>query len=718
MSMPSKNKPHSTKFNFYEPENLGAITGRVEAKSRMYAKKIHELGWIYALYGGLDGVSLSHSTIKYVFDLFLANSKTSASDAMHEWMMTPEGIAVAATESVSIIVFSLLANIFDDKDQTSDVKRYIAVIWPYIRDVMKVKNSFKGVKSAIQVVNLVGGIDLNFLMLPGALVLGGLAIINRIWFRYMYTLRKDMMDATTQALADIQYKDSLTAEECRKIRVLMEQNKQTKETRIMAMFSSMFAGMVDSLYLYVGVLSLCALVWPALVVMTAFCAVYSLGCVLSRMYEEYNFQRKLLIKHAQIDLNLYSKEHATGMQTCFARLHEISKLLASGVTSEELLEEQHQLAKDIADKIKNFTEKRAHLQELMTLSYSSAFMAGVINGLAAYRALASGMFAFATVFFLTSTAFPPALLITCISVGMALLIGFIAHSMINNYWHRAKQAENDSHPYERLSHVLQVLKDVKLNQGEEISAEEVKEVICLGAEVKSSPKYYYEEVFEISRSFCSGPAKGSKFTDFTLNPLQVADAHGHYHDTPVMLGLTVVSSFVYSLCLALRAFARGFGRDDSPQPTENPEDMAAQCSKIGAKLSQDGDFELSSSYEAGADGSAGSAGVAGAELPDKGLNAPPSLDGNNWGSFFNSKLDTSSQKEASCSALSLGATAPGVEKSDITKKTQASSSLSRLSFFSTPSDKQSGKTCKQQENLFAGGLGYVDASSAMANLVM
>ena len=684
----------------------------------MYAKKIHELGWIYGLYGALDGVSLSYSTMKYAFDVLLTNSKTSASDAMHEWMMTPEGSSVAATESVSIIVFSLLANIFDDKDQTSDFKRYTAVIWPYIRDVMKgLKNSYKGVKSALQVANLLGGLELNFVMLPGAFVLGGLAVINRIWFRNMFTLRKDMMAANAQILKDIQKEDSLTAEQCREKRALMEQNMQSKETRIMAMFSSMFAGIVDSLYLYVGVLSLCALVWPALVAMTAFCAVYSLGCVLSRMYEEYNYQRKLLITHAKIELGLYSKEHATGMQTCFARLHEISKLLASGFTSEALLEEQHQLAKDITEKIKNFTEKRAHLQELMTLSYSSAFMAGVINGLAAYRALASAMFAFATVFFLTSTAFPPALLITCISMGMVLLIGFIAHSMINNYWHRAKQAETDNQPYERLSHVLQVLKDVKLNQVEEISAEEVKQVICLGAEVEPGPKFYYEEWFEIIRSFFSGPAKGSKFIDYTLNPLQVADADGHYHDTPVMLGLTVVSSFVYSLGLAIRALARGFGRDDSPQPTVNSENVAAQCSQTGTKLSQDDDFDLSSSYEAGADGSSGSPGVAGAELPDKCLNAPLSIDGNNWGSFFNDKPDMSPQKEASCPGLTRGATAPGVETTDINKKTQASTSLSRLSFFSTPSDKKSAKTCKQQENLFAGDFGYVDAGSAMANFV-
>lgn len=574
MSMPTKNKSSNTKSRFYERDTLGDLAGRIDSKSRNFAQKLHKWQGTYLFYAGLDGTSVSYSTLKATFDAIFANSKKSSSDAMHEWMMTPAGIAITAVESISIISFSLLGNYFKE-DEGHKFTQGIAKVWPYVRDVMKgAKNSQKGVKSALQITHLLAGLDVNFLMLPLSFSLGGVAILNRLWFRYMYTERKRMMDVNTALIAELDGLETLSVEKCREKRAAMlEYGTQSTTVRIAAMFSALYAGMIDSLYLYVGVLSLCAFTWPALVVMTVFCAIYSAGCVLSRLYEEYNYQRKLLITHAKIELALYSKEHAFEMQNSFTRLQKISKLLAMGEQSEDLLAEQDLLAKNILEKIKNFTEKRNHLQSLMTLSYTSAFMAGVVNGLSAYRALSSGMFACATVFFLTSTSFPPALLIACVSAGMALLIGFIAHSMINNYWHRAKLVEENSQPYDRLSHVLQVLKDVHLNKVDDISEEEVQQVIERGQKIISPPKFYYEQWFEVLRSFFSGPAKGSKFIDYTLNPLQEADEHGHYHDTPLMLVLAFFSAVAHSLILAGRALAKGFNSDDKKASNN----LATQC---------------------------------------------------------------------------------------------------------------------------------------------
>lgn len=693
MSMPTRNKSSETKF--YEPDNLNAIAGRVDSKSRAYAKKIHELGWIYGLYGALDGVSLSYSTVKYGFDVLLTNSKTSSSDAMHEWMMTPAGIAIASAETIATVTFSVLANIFDDKDPDSAAKRYIATIFPYVRDGLKsLKNADKGVKSALKVAHLLGGADLNYLMLPASLVLGSLAVVNRLLFRYMYTLRKDMMDANEKILFEIQNDETITAEKCRVWLAKMEENKQNLSTRILAMFSAVYAGSIDSLYLYVGVLSLCALTWPALVVMASFCAVYSLGCILSRVYEEYNFQRKLLVTHAKIELAVYSKEHASEMQACFTRLHKISKMLASGYKNADLLEEQYQLARAITEHIKIFSEKRLHLQSLLTLSHASAFMAGVINGLAAYRALASGMFALATVFYLSAIAFPPALLITCVSIGMALLIGFIAHSMINNVLHRASQ-EEDEQPYERLSHVLQVLKDVQLNPADEISEEEVRDVIYLGMEVKSSPKFYYEEWFEVARSFLSGPAKASKVSSYVLNPCQVPDDDGHYHDTPVITVLTVISSIVYSISLAIRALAKGFGRDDKKQVLPCADDAEATCQQDDA--TQENAFEQPSSCSM----EAAFCGTDASQHGDCGETffTDKSSFSHNSSMFFKDKASRSTKEKGSSFETPVFITpGPAIVAPDSGNKMPRTRSPGKLSFFSTTSGQRNG-TCQEEELL-------------------
>lgn len=297
--------------------------------------------------------------------------------------------------------------------------------------------------------------------------------------------------------------------------------------------------------------------------MSVFCVIYSLCCIATRIYEEYDYQRKLHITQAKIELALYSKENAAQMQIDFKRLSEISKIIAKSGGTDELLMEQTTLAANIIEKIQQFTEKRAHLQSLMTLSTPEAILVGMKNGLAAYGALTSVMFAIATVITLASSTFPPAFLIACISVGLMLLIGFIAHSVIHNYRHCKKQEENEEvfKPYDGLWNMLRILKEVKTAPPptEELEID-VKTVIGDGMVIDASPQFFFQEWFEVVRSFFSGLGKGTKTVDFTMNPLQEAGDDGHYHETPIMLGLSVITSLVYASALSLRSHARAFGR--------------------------------------------------------------------------------------------------------------------------------------------------------------
>ena len=52
--------------------------------------------------------------------------------------------------SILLIVFSTLANHFNDEDANL-IKRYITILWPYCRDTMKaLKNAYKGVRSTFR----------------------------------------------------------------------------------------------------------------------------------------------------------------------------------------------------------------------------------------------------------------------------------------------------------------------------------------------------------------------------------------------------------------------------------------------------------------------------------------------------------------------------------------------------------------------------------------
>ncbi|KTC94572.1 hypothetical protein [Legionella erythra] len=564
-------------------ETVYLIAGRMDAQSRLMAKWLHANGIIYRAYACLDGWNLSYSTLKYFFDVVLTNSDRSSSDVMHEWLVSPAGIAVAATESITLIVFAMLATHFDDNPDK--LKRFIAVVWPYCRDTMKgLKNAYKGVRSTIQMLNVLGATNLNFLMLPLALALGGIAIANRLWFRYMLNQRKDMMKNNKLLLEEIQNAESLSKEECQLIREKIQ--RQTINTRRAALFSAALGGVIDSLYLYVGILFLAPTSWPVFVTLSVFCMVFSLVCVATRIYEEYDFQKKLLIAQAKVEFALYSKEHGQEVIDLLTELQQISLELskfapteATRQAIEELEEKRTRLSAQIHQIKQEFEDKRDELQSLLTLSYTSAFLAGAKNGLAAFSAVTSILFTLGTVFILASVPFPPLLLILGASLGMALLIGFISHSLIQNWRHHQTLQQREK-PYEPLAEMLEKIKDIK-NAAQDMNVdEEVKSAIHRGLTMDYSPQYFFQEWFEVVRSFFSGLGKGSKAVDYSMNPLQEMNDKGHYQDTPVMLGVSAVMSLLYAVVLALRALARGFGRpplDQMPliKETETEENTAS-----------------------------------------------------------------------------------------------------------------------------------------------
>ncbi|RAP37587.1 hypothetical protein B1207_05290 [Legionella quinlivanii] len=572
-----------------------AIPGRLDAQARLLAKKLHDDGDIYIAYSVTDAFNLSISNLKLFWDLLLTNSSRNSADALHDWLLTPVGISIAITESISLIALSVMGNYFDEKDKNW-FKSAVATYWPYLRDVMKaLKNAYKGIRSLLQIANVLDNSKaFNFLILPMGLSFGILAALNRIWYRHMLSIRKESMRLNAKYLDMIQDRKDLAANEIEEFRAAVR--RQTTRVRVMALMAATYGGIIDSLYLYLGVMSLCPLSIPAFAIMTAFSLIYCVTCVATRLYEEYDYQRKLVITQAKIELALYTQEYRDILTQKFAELEpltlEISKrssaylgslakralgdteLDALSADEKQHLEEytqprekhnykefkeQHEaLTSEIYEILKGFAERRQRLQDLVLLSDSSAFLAGLKNGLAAYGAVASMVFSAATFLTLASVPFPPLLVIAFVSSGLALLIGFVAYTMYANYKHRIQQTPEKRDPYSRLSDFLKNCTD--LQDPEKMSAqEEVAAVLAEGLLLDPSPQQPFQEWFEVVRA--ANPNKGLKATDFILNPLQDVDKNGHYHDTPLMVGLGVVSSVVHSLILGGRALARGFGRD-------------------------------------------------------------------------------------------------------------------------------------------------------------
>jgi len=634
--------------------SVGAVAGKLDAKpnlfakkTRNYAKKLHDAKVIYALYGALDGLSISYSTFKYSFDLLCTENSLSSSDVMHDWMVTPEGVVAVAVESVFLIGFSLLANIFSDESKCA-FKKYVALLWPYCRDGMKgLKNAYKGIRSTLQAAAMLSGENLRYLILPLGLSLGVLSVINRVCMRScVYEPRKAKMKANNKLWQDVQnlepklhirsefpehytkYKNSyllverqlyyitfegeleivflndvekflasvktlnpknsetlflfteqiaehITANGGHKPSIINnEANRTILEAKIermpakisrWAFLGAAYGGVVDGLYLYMGAIGLAVVAHPLFIMVTAFCAIFSGLCIATRVYEEYDFGRRLRETQASVEFALAGKK----LEELFDQLQLISKTAAASSHQEperdlidDSLKEEHMSTFALA--MKDFDTKRDYLRQQRRLSYTSAALGGLKNGLAAYSAIASVMFAVATINVMISVPFPPAFLLSCVIAGMACLIGFLAYALIKNRTHLPVKSAEENESYNK---IYSLLKKMKNNQKEVIrlKPEEVKSTIFDGMKVDPSPQFFFQEWFEVVRSFFSGVSKGQKSVDYTLNSMQESDSQGHYRDTPVMFIVTIFNSIIYAVVLALRALARGFGREETPK---------------------------------------------------------------------------------------------------------------------------------------------------------
>lgn len=468
------------------------------------ARELHKTGRIYALFGFLDGLSCSYGTCKWFFDLFLPDTYTLST--IHEWM-SPAEIAAMAVGTVGLVIFAGLGNLFHVKNKNK-YKHYIALSWPYFRHLLKgLKNAYKGLRSTLQVVELLGLTNASYLIASGGLLLGVCAALNRMLICYLISIRKGFMDkndsfylllATTHvSLAELDnYQNTILSQRAHK---LIRHSS-------LGFLVGTFGGIIDGFYLYVGVLVLSSFAPWALVAMTVFSAIYFLACIASRLYEEYTFQRNLALSQAKVELAIL--------------IHRIKQASSNGLSHEELLELV--LARD---------NKKALIASLSAKSYALAFFTGLRNGLSVYCALACALFTFSIFFSL-----PPVILIASSALGVAILLACISYSLSHCSIKEIKVEEESSEQITTDEAHLTV--EEKLNK--------------LGLNKKPPPAKFFNW-WEVIRSFFSGIGKGAKSFTFVVNFLKEETNCGVFI-------LTGISASIYAIVLALRAFARGFGQ--------------------------------------------------------------------------------------------------------------------------------------------------------------
>ncbi len=177
-----------------------------ERPEKSFAEQIDESAWFYFLYGVLDGLSVSYSTLKYLCEITTGSSKEYA-EALETALSDPEWLLLVISGSLLITGISALANYFEKTEKKAlnkdPNKQNTRKFWDYARDILKgAKNGYKGTKGFIAMFLALEVLDHQqyvSLVLPIGLIISAVSIINRCWQRSMLDERKDREKKSTDA---------------------------------------------------------------------------------------------------------------------------------------------------------------------------------------------------------------------------------------------------------------------------------------------------------------------------------------------------------------------------------------------------------------------------------------------------------------------------------------------------------------------------------------
>ena len=551
---------------------VAAVSRGWSVQSRKLAANLDENRYIYFVYGAFDGLSLSCNTVKLGCDILLTDGISSSADAMHDWVLTPAGMAFNIAESALFIGLSAFANYIKDDDKDY-VRRQIADYWPYARDAMKaLKNGYKGIRSTFQVTSALLGQDLRCMIIPLGIALGVVSMLNRIWYRSMKEERLEKQKQNGKTLLEIKALNGIDSATYQKYHDSIQ--RQSESLRTKALLSAAYSGFVDGLYLFMGVGMVTTLLPQFFVAVAVVSILFSITCIVTRMYEEYDYQRKLQATQTKIELALCGKE----LETLFSKLQILSRTIAlQRLADESLRLQQGELMLALDEKMKEFGAHRERLRSQVVLTQMSAALAGLKSGLVVYGAVAGGMFAVAAL-----TAVPPAMVLACVIAGLASLTYFVWRALKNNAQHLQKQT--DAIPYRLASRLRELKEQLAANRIEVAGLEpsELQEAM----DIKPTPSSSVDSWGEFCRAGASGVKQGQKAADYTLTPMQIADSDGHFQENSFMRWAAIVCSALFACVLALRALARGFGRTspvdlvNQPLPPKPPSTIGCPLSSV------------------------------------------------------------------------------------------------------------------------------------------
>ena len=500
------------------------------------ATKLNEERYIYGAYGAVDGLNLALTIPKLGFELCYFYSNVNYVTAFHSALGTPEGVVAMVCGGTLLIGASILGGFFSEKDDNW-FQRNLAIIWPYIRDMLKaLKWAFKGVRNTFAAIEKCT-YGVHFLLLPIGVTLAALSIFNRMWYRAMKNERKVMQDTNDLLTKQVQEKSIETITDWQTYKQDTEEklatNIQTTNLKTRSFMSAAFAGAVEGLYFYFATATLAVFIPPIFISMLVLSTFLTLSYICSRMFEEYDFQRKLLSTALKTKVELCKKE--------------IMVLLAQMEEKLEQTTEYQRLEDQLQREYQRHTQILKELEDTVRFSYGMAILDGVKHGLTTQGVISSLMICVVTLMLLLGIPCPPIFIIVCVLAGVSCILYCIISALKRHHDHlQMNPLTNGVNP--ELEKLIKTISTENFAEQKNLITTEIQNDLIKPSD--GGAPYY--GVCEILRQVFSGGIKGPKAGD------EIMHADNHY--VGVILWLSIGCSYLIAAAsCAGRALAKEFG---------------------------------------------------------------------------------------------------------------------------------------------------------------
>ncbi|MCH9756129.1 MAG: hypothetical protein K0U37_02915 [Gammaproteobacteria bacterium] len=621
-------------------------------------KKFNDDSSIYSTYGFLDTATLGTNVVKYYYDITHSMEPSDiVSEAMYNWLRTPEGIISTCATIIPLAFFSAFANSHYSSDTAAGKALYRG--WQMFRDAVKgLRNAYRGTKSTLTAIRLLATQDFTYLLMPLGLLFGLISVGNRVWSRNMVNERKDMQDDNKSLLNILDNWGSfrqLTAlpksdEDLKKhgngFRLITNdedpsknglyyisynyENKKTKAHHLIreragidnflirlkqktdddtnplrpsilqwrdllpgiaekhyaafhkdiatkthrnhqslalqrrAYASASYAGFIDGLYMFMGLISMTALSSWALIVVSSVSVFFSAACILTRLHEEKTFQQNLVMSQQKTELSLTAKTVETHLAKLIEIKAKLMRLEADGQSTnnvDHIYLTRLQKKADIAlnKTLAEFHESRKKLHDASKVSTMDTILVGLRHALAAYTALVCMAFA-ASIFsvLLFATPLPEFVALAVVMTGAALFAGFTLYSLSVAKEHEKKQIKHNENKQETIYKFIEKYKnkskeDLLKEFPEEGKQSASQSLFELGLDV-ALPTYYLLSWTDILRALFSGLMKAVKLIFFGLALFDNLDSYDN--SNPLLWLMIIPSAILFSFVWAGRALAK------------------------------------------------------------------------------------------------------------------------------------------------------------------